>query len=102
MLDDIKHQVVGKKCYEVFCKKEPCDNCISRMVALDGKTHEKEEMFDERYFSVKSSPIRDRDGEIIAVVEVLRDITNEKMLKQKIVLQNKQHMDDINIAKKYK
>ncbi|NMB95675.1 MAG: SpoIIE family protein phosphatase, partial [Clostridiaceae bacterium] len=100
MLDDIKHQVVGKKCYEVFCKKEPCDNCISRMVALDGKTHEKEEMFDERYFSVKSSPIRDRDGEIIAVVEVLRDITNEKMLKQKIVLQNKQHMDDINIAKK--
>ena len=33
-------------------------------------------------------------------LEVLRDITNEKMLKQKIVLQNKQHMDDINIAKK--
>jgi len=100
MQDDFDYPIIGKKCYEVFCQKEPCDNCISKMVSTDGETHEKEEKFSDRYFSVKSSPIKDRNGDVIAVVEVLRDITNEKILNQKLMLKNKQLKDDINIAKK--
>ena len=100
MEEGLNHPVIGKKCYEAFGRNEPCKNCISHKSIFDGKTHEKEENFGQMYFSVKSSPIKNKDGEAIAVVEVLRDITNEKLLQQKIIAQNNEHKDDINMAKK--
>ena len=39
-------------------------------------------------------------GEIIAVVEVLRDITQIKLLQQKVIDQNKKLQADLNMARK--
>jgi len=67
-----------KKCYEAIGKSEPCENCTSRKAVFEGTIQAKEEIIGDRIFSVKSSPIRDENGQITAVVEVLRDITEMK------------------------
>jgi len=72
-----KH-LIGYKCYEIVGRTEPCENCISRKSVFDGATHEKEEYIDSRIFSVMSSPVRNIEGKIIAVVEVMRETTKMK------------------------
>lgn len=100
MADKFGYSIIGKKCYEACGKNQPCENCVSSKSLLDGKSHEKEEIFGQRYFSIKGSPVKNKYGEITAVVEVLRDITNEKLLNKKIVDKNTEHRADINLAKK--
>lgn len=100
MKNSVGPEFLKKKCYTVFGRSEPCEICISKMSLRDGFMHEKEEELNGRYFSIRSSPIVDRNNKIFAVVEVLRDITNEKNLQKKIIDQNEAHKKDIRIAKK--
>jgi len=90
----------GKKCHEIIGRELPCENCISRKAVFNGYPHEKEEIINGRVFSVMSSPVRSQNGEIIAVVEVLRDVTQMKLLQQKIVEQNRSLQDNLEMAKK--
>jgi sigma-B regulation protein RsbU (phosphoserine phosphatase) len=100
MSEALKTPIIGKKCYEAFNKREPCENCISRKSMENVKTYEKEEIFEDKVFSVMSSPIKGSNGDVIAVVEVLRDITELKSMQIKIVEQNKRLNDSLNIARK--
>jgi len=100
MTDGLKTLPAGQKCYEILGRTSPCEVCITRKAVFEGKIHEKEEVIGNRTFSVMSSPIKNEDGDIIAVVEVLRDITQLKFLQQKILEQNRKLQDDLNIAKK--
>ncbi|MFA6309504.1 MAG: SpoIIE family protein phosphatase [Clostridia bacterium] len=100
MTKELKRDTVGEKCYQSVGRKSPCANCISRMAVFDGKINQKEEVINGRIFSVVSSPVREDDGSISAVVEVLRDITETKNLNRKISEQNKILMNDIAMAKK--
>ncbi|MDP4093978.1 MAG: SpoIIE family protein phosphatase, partial [Bacillota bacterium] len=90
----------GKKCYSLLNRTEPCENCISRKSVFDGESHEKEEIISDRYYSVMSSPVRNASGDIAAVVEVLRDITNVRSMQKKILEQNMKLKDNLEIAKK--
>lgn len=100
MAEYMKVPVIGKKCYEVFNKSEPCENCVSNKSLKDAGTYEKEQEFEDRVFSVMSSPVKDANGEIIGIVEVLRDITKLKQLQQKIMVQNSEMQDDLDMARK--
>lgn len=100
MKQSVGSKYLGRKCYSVFGRTEPCEHCISKEALDDGFMHEKEEELDGRYLSIRSSPILGRDKKVFAVVEVLRDITNEKILQKKIMDQNEQHKEDIKISKK--
>ncbi|HHV99788.1 MAG TPA: SpoIIE family protein phosphatase [Clostridiaceae bacterium] len=100
MADGLGGYPIGKKCYNVLGREEPCENCISRQTVFEGHPHEKEEIINERIFSVMSSPVKDEDGNIVAVVEVLRDVTQMKQLHSKILQQNKKLKSDLNIARK--
>ncbi len=100
MCDSFKITLVGQKCYSITGKTAACENCISRQAVFDGKPHEKEEFIDGRIFSVMSSPVKTRDGETMAVVEVLRDVTQVRMLQKKIKDQNKKLNYELDIAKK--
>lgn len=72
---------VGKKCYEVFFGQDrPCGICPSVRVLKTGKTAMDEVPFPK--FGDKDAtaelfafPILDADGQIVAVVEYIRDIT---------------------------
>lgn len=52
-----------------------------------------------RYYSVKSSPVLDVVGNIIANVEVFRDITSETHTKQELFKANKRMADDMKLAR---
>jgi len=99
MAEALDSDPIGKKCYQVLGRSAPCENCISRKAVFEGISQEKEEYIGNRVFSVMSSPVRDENGNIIAVVEVLRDITHMKELQQKIIEQNKKLSAELRIAK---
>jgi len=92
--------LAGKKCYELMGRKYPCDNCITRKAVFDGRSYRKQEVFGDRTFSIMSSPIVADDGTIHYAVEVLRDITKEKELENRIVKQNLKLQQDLEMARK--
>ena len=82
--------VIGKKCYEA-CKwlQEPCADCVARKTHEDGvlRTSEEEGILKDGNhinFIASCSPIRNPDGEVISVVEVLHDITEHKRAEDRI------------------
>jgi phosphoserine phosphatase RsbU/P len=100
MSKGLKRYAVGEKCYAAVGREKPCENCIARKAVFDGASHEKEEYIGDRIFSVLSSPVKDVNGEVIAVVEVLRDITQMKALQRKILEQYQKIQNDLNMAKR--
>jgi|LSQX01.2.fsa_nt_gb sigma-B regulation protein RsbU (phosphoserine phosphatase) len=93
-------ELAGKKCYELLGRDIPCENCITRKVVFEGKTFKKEEVCNNRTYSVMSSPIIADDGNIHYAVEVLRDITKEKELETRILKQNLKLQQDLEMARK--
>ncbi len=100
MEEDLGKLTMGKKCYEMLGRSEPCENCTSRRAILDGVSGEKEEKINDRTFSVMSSPLKSADGKIIAVVEVLRETTQLKKLLDKTQEQNLILKKDVEMARK--
>lgn len=92
-------EIVGKKCYEVFCTKKNCEYCISKTTIENGSILKKEASIAGRTYTVISSPMKDKSGEVVYSVEVFRDITKEKDLAKKIKEKNKKMSDDINFAR---
>jgi sigma-B regulation protein RsbU (phosphoserine phosphatase) len=90
----------GTKCYELLGRDAPCEFCISRESVFDGYHHQKHEVIGEKTFSVMSSPIKNKKGEIFAAVEVLRDITPLISLQNKIMEQNSKLQNDLDMARK--
>ena len=79
-------QLIGRKCYQVWnTREEPCDGCP---VIISLKTNKPaiNEMTtpDGRIWYVAGYPVRDKDNNIIGVVESTLDITEKKTAEQKI------------------
>lgn len=99
MKEDFGEEIVGKRCYDVFCQKSKCDYCISSITMEHGSIMKKQSTIGDNTYMVVSSPLVDEDGEIMGSVEVFRDITTEIELTKKISEKNKKMSDDINFAK---
>jgi PAS domain S-box-containing protein len=85
---DIYGDVIGKKCYEVYKGlTEPCFDCYIETVLNEGKM-----LFTERKIVLpngklrhnlqSSSPVRDAKGNIVAMLEIVKDITKRKQLEE--------------------
>ncbi|MBU0566430.1 PAS domain-containing protein, partial [bacterium] len=85
-LEDIKKRY----CYQVYQKRDDlCQNCPSVKTLRTGKTEKARQYgYDTRgkikYFEFISAPIRDEQGEIIAVVELATDLTEKIELEHKL------------------
>jgi PAS domain S-box-containing protein len=79
-------ELIGRKCYEVWnSRDEPCEDCpvieaiktkkpaISEMTTPDG-----------RIWYVGSFPVKDKDDNIIGIVESTLDITEKKTAEEKV------------------
>lgn len=82
--------VIGKKCFEAFQgRSQPCEPfpCHTRLAFEDNETHFAEKKATgkngrEIYFHITADPaIKDKDGKIIAVLEISRDITLQKLFQ---------------------
>lgn len=100
MADAFGPIVPGTKCYHLIGRDTPCDICVSRKAVFDGHPHQKNEVIGNKTFSVMSSPVKNDKGEVFAVVEVLRDITQLISLQNQIIEQNSKLENDLNIARK--
>lgn len=74
---------VGEKCYKAYPKRQGiCGGCPVALAFKDGKVHtvEREIQTDKgtRYTEITASPLQDSKGNIIAGIEVVRDITDRK------------------------
>jgi len=101
LLGKTPEEVKGKKCFELLGRTEPCEVCATK------KAREKKELVEiekyvpelETYWSCRSNPILDDEGNILYIVEQLRDITDyeeaiaslEKALKEKETLLQEVH-----------
>ena len=100
MKDAMGHDLVGKKCYLIHKNPVPCNFCITERSIKTGEVVQKEEIIDGRYFSVKSSPVTNSQGEIFAAVEVFRDVTRERKLELELIEKNKKMSKDLGFAKR--
>lgn len=100
MKDFLGENIVGMKCYEAYGKSEPCGFCISKRSIETKETIQKEEIIMDKYFSIKSSPVLDEDGNVIAAVEVFRDVTRERKLELELIEKNRKMSNDLLFAKR--
>lgn len=100
MKESLGENIVGMKCYKAHGKDEACGFCISRRSIETKETVQKEEIINGRYFSVKSSPVLDNNGNAIAAVEVFRDVTRERKLELELIEKNKKMSKDLLFAKR--
>ncbi|HOK62675.1 MAG TPA: SpoIIE family protein phosphatase [Soehngenia sp.] len=100
MKRDLGENIIGSHCYKILNKDDRCIHCITLKSIFSGETFQKEEIVNGRYYSVKSSPVRNTDGDIVAAVEVFRDVTRERKLELELLERNKLISEDLKFAKK--
>ncbi|MEA1928993.1 MAG: PAS domain S-box protein [Candidatus Auribacterota bacterium] len=85
--------IIGKKCYQAYHgRKKPCEPypCITLKAFRDGKVHEHDTQVVSKageiiYFhSTANVTLRDTGGEPIAVLEISRDITEQKQAEEEL------------------
>ncbi len=89
---------IGQLCYEAAHHQPPCaesrDNCPLADVLDRGQsaqmTHVQVCGDSECFFDVVASPMRDADGRITRIVELKRDVTDERRTKESLVRRNQQ------------
>ncbi|MEW5801990.1 MAG: sigma 54-interacting transcriptional regulator [bacterium] len=83
--------IIAKKCYRVYKGADtPCNSCPVQKTFEDGKIYSSEEfaIADKDctgiFYLTSTSPIRDRGGNIVSVVETSKDITAQIRLQEEI------------------
>jgi len=77
-------ELVGSRCHDVWHKRKmPCENCPVVKVFKTGDCQESEiALSDGRVWFVKAHPVKDLEGDVSGVVEVVSDITIKKKVEQ--------------------
>lgn len=99
MKESLGRNLIGNSCYKSVGKLCPCTRCITKTTIATGMPAEKEEIVGDKIYSVKSSPVREKNGDIYASVEVFRDVTKERKLEKEIKTKNKKMNDDLVFAR---
>ena len=89
----------GDFCYHAYKGRDKkCDVCPVQKTFLTGRPYVSEESGVNKdgipaHWFVKSSPIRNSEGEIVAAMEISLDITSRKLLEEKLKLSEKKYHD---------
>ncbi|MDH4223956.1 MAG: GAF domain-containing protein, partial [candidate division Zixibacteria bacterium] len=85
--------IVGKKCYQIFHPglNSPCQECAHRQAMLTKKPHtlEIKSMAGDEFYLCSAFPRFNSEGEFIGSVYLLRDITEQKKLREQLVQSEK-------------
>jgi PAS domain S-box-containing protein len=79
-------QLVGRKCFQVWrTRDEPCEDCpIVEVLKTNKPAFNEISTPDGRIWSVAAYPVRDKDKNIIALVESTLEITEKKTAEEKV------------------
>jgi PAS domain S-box-containing protein len=77
-------ELVGRYCYEIWHQRnEPCEQCPVIKARQTGQTQGSEITTpDDRVWSIKGNPIRDANGELTGIVEVISEITERRQAEE--------------------
>ena len=87
----------GDFCYRVYKgRTQKCVNCPVEATFVDGESHYSEETGVDKdgsikHWIVRTSPIRDETGEIVAAMEINLDISDRKQLVEKLEMSEKKY-----------
>ncbi|MCK8825684.1 PAS domain S-box protein [Fuchsiella alkaliacetigena] len=79
-------EVKGQKCYQLLGQDGVCELCATEQ-ALETKQLEKVEKYVpewDRYLDCRSNPVLDQEGNVVWIVEQLRDITQRKKSEKRL------------------
>jgi signal transduction histidine kinase len=84
-LDLEPQRLVGVKCYELRDLSRPCEDCPHDRVLLTGEPQTVRRYLPERgrHYEMRSIPVHDED-EIILIIEVLRDVTENRDMEDRL------------------
>jgi PAS domain S-box-containing protein len=83
-LKDVK----GHECFNVYWDaNEVCKDCPSKKTFTSGTVEKAFKLYTtsdgkQRWYSITSSPLKDRTGEVTHVLELLEDVTKEKLAEE--------------------
>ncbi len=96
----LRDELVGRRCSKTLCGGQgECmreeGTCLVTEVWATGRpgrstSRESGEQGRDRFLEVAASPLRDADGNIIAVVELMRDVTEGRLLQEEVLLRNRE------------
>jgi PAS domain S-box-containing protein len=77
-------EVVGQHCYRLWQRRdEPCEGCPVIKALETGQPHQAEMTTpDDGMWFIRGYPVKDPDGEVVAVVEVTLDITERERIEK--------------------
>ncbi len=81
-----KNQIIGSFCYKILCQDDQnCENCPV-IKAFESKKPEDLEILmpNGRYWMHRAFPVTNQNGEMIGVLKLIRDITEKKLIEQKL------------------
>lgn len=73
--------VKGTKCYEFWGGMIPCQECISKIVRQDRSSQQREVEKQGQFFRVQCYPLMLDDGTCEESIEIITDVTNQKVLE---------------------
>lgn len=96
---EILGDYTGKLCFSKYGRKKTvCEECIAQKSFEDGEIHKASMKLsvDRKalHIEVTASPLRDTTGEIIAVIEVVRDISRRMKMEEEL-MEHRDHLDRI-------
>jgi PAS domain S-box-containing protein len=77
-------QVHGRRCYELMGWRAPCTHCATTR-AIKSRVSEQIEKYVpelQRWLEIRAYPVLDEHGEVVRVIEHLRDISSRKLAEQ--------------------
>ena len=80
---------LGEYCYKAYKRRDQvCEGCHLAQAFIDGKIHRTVEsrVTDDGkfYYEIIASPVKDKQGNIIAGIESLRDVTERRLIEEKL------------------
>lgn len=80
-------ETVGRRCYELIGRTVPCEICATREVYDTKRPATVNKYIPEmgNWLDVRAYPVLDENGDLLYVIEHLRDITKEKENRERLV-----------------
>ncbi|MEW6116569.1 MAG: PAS domain S-box protein [Nitrospirota bacterium] len=91
---DLMGSHVGEHCYKAYQQRDNiCEDCQAVKTFADGNVRTVVKQYragnEIRYNEVTASPLRDAGGNIVAVIEIVKDITERKRLEEDLKREKK-------------
>ncbi len=86
VLDKTHDEVINKKCYQLIGLNAECEQCATRKSLKTKKMEQMEKYVPNLgiYLDCRSNPVMDKNGNILYIVEQLRDITESKQVEERL------------------